>query len=193
MFDIVNFIWAIIPFIFGLVAITLIPSKEKINNKEVEKFSVEVLLVVYMIALLILILGFYYFMSIFSDTSEAQLVNIFNGVFLEVIALGIMGVNYRNYSLFSDLKGGIETETRVHGLATDADVLEVAPVEAVAEPEIKDPKISTTTTKATTITGAEPKSMLLRCPKCGNTISVEASKRPIKIHCPHCGVEGIIN
>ena len=193
MVDFVNIMIAIIPFVFGLIAIALIPSKEKINNKEVEKFSVEVLIVVYMIALLILILGFYYFMSIFSDTSQAQLVNIFNGVFLEVIALGIMGVNYRNYTLYSDLKGGIETDSRVSGVATDADILEVAPVEAVAEADTRDSKITTPATMSTIITTAEPKATLLRCPKCGNTISVGASKRPIKIHCPHCGVEGIIN
>ena len=193
MVDIVNFIIAIIPFIFGLVAIALIPSKEKITNKEVEKYSVEVLIVVYMIALFILILGFYYFMSIFSDTSQTQLVNIFNGVFLEVIALGIMGTNYRNYTIFSDLKESTDTDSRVPGLAMEANGLEVAPVEVLAESDNRDSKISTTTTKAKTITAAEPKATLLRCPKCGNTISVGVSKRPIKIHCPHCGVEGIIN
>ena len=31
-----------------------------------------------------------------------------------------------------------------------------------------------------------------KCPKCGNVIKVLSSKRPVKISCPNCGIEGMI-
>ena len=162
---------AILPFIFGIIAIALVPAKEKILKGDVNSYPVEVLIVVYIIALFILILGFYYFMSIFAEQSKDQLIKIVNGVFLEVIALGIMGLNYRNYSEFSHLESDIQLAERVEPYEVGEYAGEVSPI--TTEPTQVKPEI-------------------LECPGCGKTITITVPKRPIKIQCPHCGIEGII-
>jgi hypothetical protein len=175
---------AIIPFIFGLVALALIPSKDKILSHQVKTYRVEVLIVVYMIALFILMLGFYYFMSIFAEQSSGQTIRIFNGIFLEVVALGIMGLNYQSYSIFSNLELDKHIDDRIeaHEIG-DSVASEVSPI--TIEPTISEGRKSEALQ-----TQAEPE--MLECPGCGNTITITVPKRPIKIQCPHCGVEGII-
>ena len=124
--DSMNLIITILPFIFGIIAISLIPSKEKILNKQVKKYSVEVLVLVYIIAFLILVIGFYYFIALFSSTPNNQSMNFVNGIFLEIIALGIMGLNYRNHTIFYELIGESEFESRTPGPGQE-DVYEVEP------------------------------------------------------------------
>ena len=96
--DISKILLAILPFIFGIIAIALIPSKQKIINKQVKKFRAEILLLVYMIAFFILAMGIYFFMAVFGNGVDNLNLYLFNGLFLGIIGLGIMGLNYRNYS-----------------------------------------------------------------------------------------------
>ena len=182
MVDFVELSVAILPFIFGLIAIALIPSKVKIVERKVRSFAVEAHIVVYLIALIIGMMGLYYFMPLFVETTEGQLLNIINGLFLGAIALGITGLNYRNYSIFlkTDKETDISIDERIPSPVTD-DYTEVAPVEPKPEARVQPKKSSV---------GVKPQ--LLQCPQCKNTIKITVTKRPLKISCPHCGVEGII-
>lgn len=180
--DFVELILTIMPFIFGVIALTLIPSKKKISGDQPRNFKVEVLILVYLIALLILMLGLYYFLPAFGDDPGEHLTNIFNGVLMSVVGLGIMVINYKNYSFYSELHSDENFDDRVpgtDGYSHSEDIIEVASVEVIEKP-----------TKAMSITRPEPE--LLECPQCTKTITITATKRPLKIKCPHCGVEGII-
>ncbi|WP_455391542.1 hypothetical protein [[Eubacterium] cellulosolvens] len=175
-------LWAITPFIIGMIAIAAIPSKDRIINRKVKKYHVEVLIVVYLIAFFILAIGMYYLISVFSSDPENQNINIFNGIFLEIIALGIMALNYRNFSIFSNL----DLETDQSGRVSRDDVIEVtevSPIDPYSEPL---PEGAAKYEKEP----VEPE--LLKCPNCSNTITIMVNKRPLKIQCPHCGIEGII-
>lgn len=182
MVEIIELSIAILPFIFGLIAIALIPSKAKIVEQKVRSFAVEAHIVVYLIALIIGMIGLYYFMPLFIETTEGQLLNILNGLFLGIIALGITGLNYRNYSIFlkTDKETDIGKDERIPSPVTE-DYTEITPVEPITEKREQPRKASIT-----------DKPKLLQCPQCGNTIKITVSKRPLKISCPHCGVEGII-
>ena len=174
MSDFIEMIYLILPFIFGLIAISLIPSKEKILSKQVTNYRVEILVVVYMISLLILAFGFYLFVPMFSDSSDIVLLDLFNGGLLSITGLGIMGLNYRNHSLVT--KDMTHREERV-GIEVEAEVEEVE-VHSV-EPE-------------KTVTKKKEDIQMVECPKCSEAIKVDAAKRPIKISCPNCGIEGMV-
>jgi hypothetical protein len=180
--DFTELFLTILPFIVGIIAIGLIPAKKKIIARQITEFKVEILIVVYLLAMFILGLGFYYFVPLFSEDSTNQMVNIVNGIMMAVIGLGIMAVNYHNYSIYSDIKSGGGLESSVEGLTSGpAEAIEATPVEYIEESTPKQ-KIQ--------ITRPEPE--LLECPRCSKTITITVSKRPLKIQCPHCGVEGMI-
>ncbi len=181
--NLTNILITILPFIFGLIALALIPGKKKILDGEVKTYRAEVLIVVYMFAFFILAMGFYYFISLFGESPGNLNLYIFNGIFLEIIALGIMGVNYRNYSLFSEKLGEPSIDERVSISSSDEahEVVEVSPIEQLKEVKPKH--------KATRIV-KEPE--MVACPQCGNAIRIMVNERPLKISCPHCGIEGMI-
>ena len=175
MTDIIDMIILILPFVFGLIAISLIPGKEKILSKQVTNYRVEVLVVVYMIALLILSFCFYLFVPMFSDSSGIVLLDMFNGGLLSITGLGIMGLNYRNHSLVS--KDLTHREERVSlGVEVEAAVVEDNSV----EPELDS------------VTSTKKDIQMVECPQCSKAIKVDASQRPVKISCPHCGIEGMV-
>ena len=95
-----------------------------------------------------------------------------------------MGLNYQNYSIFSNIESDEGIEDRVGPTEVDTlEVTEVSPLAHDAHPILEgrpEPKK----------TNIEPE--LLECPNCGNTITITVTKRPLKIKCPHCGIEGII-
>jgi DNA-directed RNA polymerase subunit RPC12/RpoP len=187
-FDIFELILSIIPFVFGLIAIGLVPSKEKILNNEVNKYKVETLMSVYVIALFIGIIGLYYLISIFGDGSLSQYLRVVNGIFLTVIALGIMSINYRNFSIYSEQKESLDIEAGYSPERTAApELAEVHEVEALDE----DHSIYDASHKQKKQV-KKPEPEQLGCPKCGETITIMVTQRPLKIQCPHCGVEGII-
>ena len=183
MIDSMNLFIAIFPYFFAIIAIALIPSKDKILNKQIKSFGAEKFIAVHMIAFIfVLVIGAYYIMSLFGDGSEDQYLNIFNGIFLITIAIGIMALNSRNYALFSKLEGdtGLKAQIVSPELGSEG-AQEVEPVEPLKAIEDK-PKYSKRT--------IEPE--IVECPKCGNAIKVLARSRPVKISCPHCGIEGMI-
>jgi len=159
MDEYLELILVLTPFIFGLIAIALIPGKEKILEGKVQTYRVEVLIVVYIIALFILFIGFYYFMFMFSETTGNNLLNILNGAFLTIIALGIMGVNHRNHS--------IEVAT---AKTSPVDRTRVQPPSTIKPPEFQ----------------------MVGCPQCGHAIKVNVANRPVKMSCPNCGIEGMV-
>jgi hypothetical protein len=179
MVNMINILVAILPFIFGILALALIPGKDKIINKQIKNFSVEIHIVVYLIALIVGIIGLYYFTILFSQSNNDQNLYILNGILLGIIALGITGINYRNYSLFSQIGREVGLEERVESPGLEKR-LEVAPVLPIIEED--KPRYS------------EPRKApeLVECPRCGNAISIMVPERPLKISCPYCGVEGVI-
>ena len=194
--DISKILMAILPFIFGIIALALIPSKQKIINKKIKKFRAEILLLVYMIAFFILAMGIYFFMAVFGDGVPNLNLYLFNGLFLGIIGLGIMGLNYRNYSLFSEMnqEGKLDDSVSVSPateVATEvaevAEVTEVAPLEP--EPYYSSGgKLGRVPEKPKP--SVEPET--LECPNCNSVITISVPTRPLKIKCPHCGIEGII-
>ena len=174
MVETLDILIAIAPFIIGLVAVLLIPGKEKILKKETT-FRVEVLTVVYLIALINLAIGFYFFLPLFTGAPDLSLINIFNGGIITIIALGIMGLNYRNYSLVSQPVAGID------GRVESAEVQAIKGVEIIQEVEV-----------ASLATPAQKKIQLVQCPKCGHAIEVELTGKPVKMSCPNCGIEGMV-
>jgi len=186
MDEYLELILVLTPFIFGLIAIALIPGKEKILEGKVQTYRVEVLIVVYIIALFILFIGFYYFMFMFSETTGNNLLNILNGAFLTIIALGIMGVNYRNYSVFFEPGA----KTTIDGQIGSS---EVQPV------EVEVAEVATAKTSPVDRTRVQPPStikppefQMVGCPQCGHAIKVNVSNRPVKMSCPNCGIEGMV-
>ncbi len=177
MTDLLDMIYYILPFIFGLIAISLIPSKEKILNRQVTTFRVEFLVLVYIIALLILSLGFFIILPIFGGSSGITLINIFNGSFLTIVALGLMGLNYRNYSLISKSMNG----ESAFGTGTEERV------------EVQAAEVSESFgDEGQRIGQLEPKFQMVGCPNCSKAMKVNVSQLPVKISCPNCGIEGMI-
>lgn len=186
MVDYLDLIWTITPFIFGLIAIALIPGKEKILEGKVKTYRVEILLVVYIIALLILAYGFRDFMFLFVETPDGNLLDILNGMLLTIIALGIMGVNYRNHSIFS--KSGAKTS-----LEERIDSPEMQPVEAeVAEVATERTSPADRNRIQPPLTIQQQEFQMVGCPQCGNAIKVNVTNRPVKMSCPNCGIEGMV-
>ena len=183
MIDLMNLFIAIFPFIFAIIAIALIPSKDKILNEKIKSYGAEKFIAVHMIAFVfVLVMGAYYIMSLFGDGSGDQYLNIFNGIFLITIAIGIMALNSRNYALFSKFEGGSGLEAQIVSPELGSEgAHEVEPVE---QKKAIDDK--TKYTKR----AIEPE--IVECPGCGNAIKVLARSRPLKISCPHCGIEGMI-
>ena len=136
-----------------------------------------------MIALFLGIIGFYYLLALFGNASEENNLQILNGAFLGAIALGIMWLNYRNFSLYSEQR---EDPFGAESRYTGQEVAEVAEVEVVHD----DIATETRVQKIDRPTQIEPEK--LGCPKCGETITITVTQRPLKIKCPYCGVEGLI-
>ncbi len=86
MVDFFELILTILPFIIGLVAIGLIPSKKNVKQPEgTEKQpSVEKQVVIYMIGFFIMVLGTYYFISstFGENVANNRLIYIINGLYL---------------------------------------------------------------------------------------------------------------
>ncbi len=204
MTETIEMIYSTIPFIIGLIAIGIIPSKEKILKLEVTSFGPELHIGIYILAFIPLVMGFYYSMSLFTETIEEHFLDLFNAIFLIVIALGIMGINYRNYSLFSETKisqqtGFLGGTDRVE-LAVGQDMQEV---QTIHEVQAITPKSNAPTRMGTypwqgagasiqPRTKPETKIQMVGCPKCGTAIKVDVSVKPVKISCPSCGIEGVV-
>jgi hypothetical protein len=123
MEDILSIITFIVPFIFGILAISLIPSKERISKKEITKFRPEVHIGVYIIAFVLLMIGVIFIISYFN---ENKILYLLNAALLEIIAVGTMALNSKNYSLFSE----IQTESETLGRA---EIGEIAGITEVAK------------------------------------------------------------
>lgn len=212
MSDLIGILYSIIPFILGLIAIALIPGKEKIQKLEIQNFKPETHILIYILAFIPLVMGFYYSMSIFSVNVGNQLFNLFNAIFLEIVGLGVMGINYRNYSIYSETSTqmGVPIDDRVE--ATNVSNMQSAapyttqstgvigtqntqPVRSVTHdhheqtqaqiPAGSVSKVPSTTSPATS-------NQMVGCPKCGTAIKINTSNRPVKISCPNCGIEGMV-
>ena len=193
MVEVMEIIYPIIPFIIGLIAIGIIPSKEKILKLEIKNFGPELHIGIYILAFIPLVMGFYYSMSLFTEAIEEHILELFNAIFLIIIALGIMGINYRNYSIFS------ETNISQQTYSTDrVEITEAQEVQAIMPPS----SVSQTRTgiyprqssSANLQPRPKPEQTIQRvgCPKCGTAIMVDVSVKPIKISCPNCGIEGMV-
>ena len=96
LIEVGELIWALIPFIIGIIAIAAIPSKDKIINRQVKKYHVEVLIVVYLIAFFILAIGMYYLISLdrtlvmYSYDNYNLLVNFLSHLYHEFLMLDIL-------------------------------------------------------------------------------------------------------
>jgi len=186
MDDYLELIETITPFIFGLIAIALIPSKEKILAGKVKTYRVEVLIVVYIIALPILGIGFFNFMFLFGETAGNNLLNILNGAFLSIIALGIMGVNYRNYSVFSEPGAKTSIDGRIGSSEVQPVEVEVAEVATAKTSPVDRTRVQPPSTIK------PPEFQMVGCPQCGHAIKVNVANRPVKMSCPNCGIEGMV-
>ena len=185
MLEIIELLITIIPFIVGLIGISLIPSKDKIMDNRIKSYKAEKQIVVYMIGFFILILGTYYLIaSLFGEGIEdLGLIYFFNGLFLGIIGIGIIGVTHRNFSILSEK--GLALEERVEA----SEVAEIAEV-AEIEPDVSEVVTSEQRSAPKQINDKELQKV--ECPKCGEIIKVKTLKRPVKISCPNCGIEGII-
>ena len=186
MDDYLDLILVITPFIFGLIAIALIPGKEKILEGKVKTYRVEVLIVVYIIALIILSIGFFYFMFLFGGTAGNNLLNILNGAFLTIIALGIMGVNHRNHSIFTEPGANTSIDGRVESSEVQPVEVEVAEVATAKTSPAERTRVNAPSTIK------PPEFQMVGCPQCGNAIKVNVTNRPVKMSCPNCGIEGMV-
>jgi len=193
MAEVMEIIYPIIPFIIGLIAIGIIPSKEKILKLEIKNFGPELHIGIYILAFIPLVMGFYYSMSLFTETIEEHFLELFNAIFLIIIALGIMGINYRNYLIFS------ETNISQQTYSTDrVEMAETQEVQAIIPPSSVSPTRGVTYPKMSSSADlqsrAKPEPTIQRvgCPKCGTAIKVDVSIKPIKISCPNCGIEGMV-
>jgi hypothetical protein len=190
MVEVLTIIYSIIPFIIGLITLALIPTKEKIINKEITSFKPEVHILIYILAFIPLVMGFYYSMSFFGDGIANREFTIINAIFLEVIALGIMGLNYRNFSIYS------ESSPAYLGRVESSEVEVVEPVSTTYEVSRTPSKtISTpqqTLNRTPYKTALDKDHQLVGCPSCGSAIKVNMSIRPVKISCPNCGIEGMV-
>jgi predicted RNA-binding Zn-ribbon protein involved in translation (DUF1610 family) len=187
--NLIELLYAIVPFIFGLIAISLIPSKEKIMNNELKSYKLEKQIVVYMIGFFILVLGTYFFVaSLFSmGFRDQRLIYFINGLFLGVVGIGILAVNHKNFSLLTEKAPILDGRVEVAEVTEVEEVVEVEPAEHLKAIEKK--KIGT---KSTTSVETAKEPQLVECPKCGHIIKIKTDKRPIKISCPSCGVTGMI-
>jgi hypothetical protein len=192
MVDFIEIIYSIFPFIIGLISLTMIPSKEKILKKEIKEFRAEIHIAVYILAFVPLVMGFYYSMSFFGENVENHAGDLLNAVFMEIVALGVMGINYRNYSLYSEP----EHES---GLAGRVEVAEVQPHQiepisprghSMASQITQDTAKSIGKIQSSSIDRVEYQSV--GCPRCGTAIKVRKSSGPVKISCPKCGIEGMV-
>ena len=95
MVNFLEIILAILPFIFGIIAIGLIPKRRDEHEKSQpqpsteQSHSVEKQVVIYMIGFFILVLGTYYFISSLfgEDVDNQRLIYIINGLFLGLVHL----------------------------------------------------------------------------------------------------------
>jgi hypothetical protein len=193
----IDILFSIIPFIFSIAAIALIPSKEKIQKGEIKTFKPETHVAVYLIALFPLSMGIYFSMPLFTNDTGNILIYLINAILLVVIAIGIMGVNYRNYSLFSDstksesidLGQRMSVEERVAGpgYGIDEGAVEVAEVQPVV-----DKTLTSNVSRPSKVQLKQPQLQMVECPQCKAAIKVDMSQRPVKISCPRCGIEGMV-
>ncbi len=205
MFDLLDMMIAIFPFILLLIAIGITPSKEKIINGQLKTFKPEIHIGVYILAFFPLLLSVYFLMPLFSESSGNIFYYLTNAIFMISISLGIIGLNYRNYNLFTEKAGSsIYPQSISHdpgygsGYEQQYEPRVALPIpmsnqqEHGHEPinvEPIPPIHSKTKTKAGQ---AQYTYQYVECPQCGAAIKVNISVRPIKISCPQCGVEGMV-
>jgi hypothetical protein len=188
--DFIGLLFYISLFLFGIIAVALIPSKDSIIKKQIKTFSLEKHVSIYIIAFILLLVGFFQLMAFFSEDVENQLIPMINAVFLEAIALGIMGLNYRSYHVFSEISEKDQlTDGRV----------EVAEVEAITDTNYQRTTTPISTTKKSVGKPIERNTaqtstttQMVECPQCKAAIKVDMSQRPVKISCPRCGIEGLV-
>jgi hypothetical protein len=199
MVDFIEIFLSIIPFIFSIGAIALIPSKGNIEKGITRTFKPETHVAVYLIALFPLSMGVYFSMPLFATESGNIFIYLINAALLVVIGIGIMGLNYRNYSIFSEKNStsisGTSIEPRVPGPSGPEkyealEVNEVAPISYHQEPRIDSTKSQTQNKKP--IEKGKSQQQMVECPQCKAAIKVDMSQRPIKISCPRCGIEGMV-
>ncbi len=163
----------IIPFIIGLVGVALIPKKEILSEGQISSEGAGSRSIAYLIGVLILVWGIYYFFSILINFVDFQqlLILLINGLLLCVIGVGIISINNKSSTPISDQSASLEARVEV----AEVEVAEVSEAR-IAEVDLQSPAVSSQ----------------VACPKCGKVINVHSSKRPVKISCPNCGIEGFI-
>jgi hypothetical protein len=199
MVDFFEIILSIIPFIFSIGAIALIPSKVNIEKGLTRTFKPEIHVAVYLIALFPLSMGVYFSMPLFATESGNIFIYLINAALLVVIGIGIMGLNYRNYSIFSERNSATITtpgsdamiEQRVSGgpILNEVEAIEVNEVEPITYPQesrIESRRLKTQKKKPL------GQQQMVECPQCKAAIKVDMSQRPVKISCPRCGIEGMV-
>ena len=208
---------SIVPYILLLVAIGLIPSKEKILKRELGSFKAETHIAIYILAFFPLLLGFYFIMPFFTDNITNILIYLTNAIFLIGLSIGVLGLNYRNYNLFTENQAtevAIPTGQTISTYQPDGssgrvepelDLTEVHPIDQTYGGSISDEprgymprpgpgyaRNVTGSIKQNNQKAQAPQYQMVECPQCKSAIKVNVSIRPIRISCPKCGIEGMV-
>ena len=102
----------------------------------------------------------YFISSLFSEgVRDLKMLYFVNGVFLGIIGIGILGVNYRNFSLLTEKSTDLEERVEAAEVVEVEEVTEVEPVEHEPIESIKSMKERKAEGKARSIT--VPLSLLL--------------------------------
>ncbi len=188
---IIDVVLVLIISVFALIAARLLPSKEKIESNETDRYKSSKH-IIYIAGGAALFVGILLVLLYAIDEQYQKVLNIPKMIFLMVIGIGLIGENIRKSRMLAKLEGaGVAPEPVTISQAE----LEVITPAVVTQPIPRrgvrtQPKLAAT--KPALQATSPVKVVIIKCPKCQGAMEINKNMVGQKVKCPHCGVEGRI-
>jgi len=186
-------IFFVVVYFITLAGISLIPSRKSIKSKDIEAYKHSRKYLINVIGILAIAVG----IIVIGSAAELGLPDVgafplVNSIFLLVIGSVMILENHWKAKMFA---------THFHAAVRES---ETGPIELVKVEVVTAEVISTEIAQDEEVPVGMPaetepveqpsvvQTMEIACPQCSTEFEVEVKERPIRLVCPNCGVEGIL-
>lgn len=175
------FLLLIILFTIGLLGALLLPNRARIIAGE--GYPKKKMAVVYGISTVLLLFGVLMLLPLTASATHVEWIYLFDLSMIFVVSVLLTAENYRRSLLGREKYRTVPEQTP----------RESAPLSKTLS-NIPYAKVASLTSKQQTSspTSQSLRATLMHCPRCGQTFPLESQERPLRIKCPHCGVEGVV-
>lgn len=188
---IIDVVLVLIISVFALIAARLLPSMEKIESNETDRYksSKNIIFIAGGAALFV---GILLVLLYAVDEQYQKVLNIPKMIFLMAIGIGLIKENIRKSKMVATRESaGVAPEPTTVS-QTELEVVTPAVVTQPIPQQGVQTKPKLVATKPVVQATSPVKVVIIKCPKCQGAMEINKNMIGQKVKCPHCGVEGRI-